>query len=247
MFEKEKNVIISWLFFILMCLFCVGVWFVSKRISAIIIGSILVVALYVYILPQFIKLYYTLHGSADEVDWTRFIPIYNELCIYNPGIPMVYTTAYIVSFIGVVASIGLTFLSPEIVGKFLSTSEQVRQFPNKTIIASFLFIALFSIVRGIGMLDVVHQINIADNKLEGIKRDSKIEKLFVAFSYILLFIPCFRALAILYEINRLYKLVKFNNLTLQQIERLNTTTDIEGGKAYYANSNRTRNRTRNRR
>lgn len=234
MLNEEKNVLVSWAFILVCVLVSVLTYFGSQHINAMYPAIGLIVFLYAWLFPAFVKKYYIIHGAEEDVDLTRFIPFWNELCIFTP----VLSIPYGITFVGTLLSGVAVFINPQILAKVISSPSIIYNWADRAIILCMLFAVAFSIVRGIGFCGVFRNINIADNKLADTKGDGGLYGVFNVILYVLLFIPIFRTFSILYEYNRLFKIAKFTNMTLADIDKLSEGRVSADFETFYENSNR---------
>lgn len=212
--EKEKGILMGfgYVFFI-----GVGFYLISKGakfVPATVVIGVLLALLYLYILPTFSKKYYIYMDAADGVNFTRFLPIYNQVMLFTPTIAKVY----LISTVGIIISIGCTFINPKQIA--FMPPNIIMGWANGWIVISMLLLIVYSIVQGLGFTEVNKEINRGIKSISGIDHDRGIDKIFVAIQYFLLFIPIFRALSILFQIDRLNKLVLFNKVTTNELDYL---------------------------
>ena len=229
MLEREKTILISFGSVFIAIAFAALVYFTTSNLSSyVIIGAFLLI-LYIYALPTFIKRYYKYHGVGDKIGISRFIPIYSELTIYSHPTAI----AYLITLLVVILSGISMFIKPEIIAGVLG-EKIAMEWSNYAIVIFMFAVVVWSIVKGIGFSALVREINSDLNYMyiaDGEKRYG-LDGIVVTIQYVVLFLPVFRAMGILLQLERLNKLVVINNITTDKVTALNADTEFEGETEY---------------
>ena len=199
--DKVKLLIVA--FVLAYVLVAVGMIVGVKHIP---IGWIIVITLAVqtfYVIPQICKLYYKANGAEAGVD--RFIPFYQELCLFSPKIAKATLVAMIatgVPFVILALPTGMKTFLPEAV--LLNYGNYCMRFGIVAIVAE-------SILVGTGFASVFRGIKQMLAELSpSFAKTSNVEYVY----YVLLFIPLIRCISLVSFFDKLNKLVTINGYSI---------------------------------
>lgn len=222
---KEKSILISFLYGAAI----LGTFFMFKMIFKYVPGVpfiIFAVALLeLYVIPNYSKQMYIYTNCADYVNFTRFLPIYNQVMLFTP----VLAVAYLINTILLGLSCGLMFLNPSNV-TFLGASVAYN-WGNGCVVAMLFFLVTYFIIQGLGYIELTGEINRGLKQQALIKRDRAADFAILLIEYILLFIPIFRAISLMMQLGMLNKLVEFNHAVNASDAKLAEGVYVEEG--YY--------------
>lgn len=222
---KEKSILITFLYGIAI----LGTFFIFKTVFTYVPGTPLIIfavaLLHLYIIPNYSKQMYIYTGCADYVNFTRFLPLYNQVMLFTPVIAVVY----LVNTILLGISCGMLFINPSSVTFF--GPSVAYNWGNGWAVALMFFLVTFFIVQGLGYIELTRDINRGLKQQALIKRDRAADFIILMMEYILLFVPIFRAISLMMQLGMLNKLVEFNHAIHASDSKLAEGVYVEEG--YY--------------
>lgn len=223
---KEKGILIGFVY----VAFLLAIFYFFKVIMAVIPGmfviALAIVFLYFYIIPTFSKQFYTYSNCSDYVNFTRFVPIYNQVMLFTPKLAIVY----MINAVLLIVSIIMLFVKPSVV-TFLGANIAYG-WGNGWVVIMLLLLLTFSIVQGLGYIELTTEINRGVKKVTGIGKDRMADKAILAIEYILLFVPIFRSISLMFQLSLLTKLVEFEHVTQGSLDKL-ADGNYANTEAYY--------------
>lgn len=212
--NREKGILFGFLYCLAVVLGSFLIVEGTKLIpSTILIGGAILI-LYLYAIPEFYKKYYILADAEQYCNFTRFIPIYNQVMLFTPLIAKLYLG----TILAVMFSWAMVFIKPTAL-TFLP-SNILMGWANGWIVIGLLLIVVNSIVQGLGYVELVKEIERGIKDVSGITKDHAMDTIFIFVQYLLLFIPVFRAISIVLQIGSLNKLVVFSGVTNSKLDKL---------------------------
>lgn len=212
--NREKGILFGFLYCLAVVL---GSFLIVKGAklvpSTILIGGAILI-LYLYAIPEFYKKYYILADAEQYCNFTRFIPVYNQVMLFTPLIAKLYLG----TILAVIFSWAMVFIKPTAL-TFLP-SNILMGWANGWIVIGLLLIVVNSIVQGLGYVELVKEIERGIKDVSGITKDHAMDTIFIFVQYLLLFIPVFRAISIVLQIGSLNKLVVFSGVTNSKLDKL---------------------------
>lgn len=212
--NREKGVLFGFLYCLAVALGSFLIIKGTKLIPSIVLIGGAILILYLYAIPEFYKKYYILADAEQHCNFTRFIPIYNQVMLFTPLIAKLYLG----TILAVIFSWAMVFIKPTAI-TFLP-SNILMGWANGWIVIGLLLIVVNSIVQGLGYLELVKEIERDIKDVSGITKDHAMDSIFIFIQYLLLFIPVFRAISIVLQIGSLNKLVVFSGVTNSKLDKL---------------------------
>lgn len=212
MLEKERATLVAFGYLFSMILAFFGIVVIGDYVPSALIISIVILILYIYIIPTFIKRYYQMHGVGDSIGISRFIPLYNEITILPFGVAIAYVITTILMVLGTVA----IFLKPEIVSSVFGDAIAF-QWANGAIVATLFFIIAWSIVKGIGYVSLGVEISRNLKIITDTRKTTLGDKFLNTVQYVLLFIPVLRAISLMLMLDKINKIVIYSKMTEEDI------------------------------
>ena len=162
-----------------------------------------------YSIPKLVSGYYKMYGQYIGI--SRFIPVYNEMCIMSERKAGIYLTLCILTLLAGFSS----FINPAKIGSVFGVAIALKWNNVMLVSTIFLFIVL-CIFRGVVYIGVFRDIQIrwseyAEYAYEKSTVFNNAMTLIEGVRYVLLFIPILRTIAITYQFNTLNKLVGYGN------------------------------------
>lgn len=215
MLEKERTTLVAFGYLFSMILAFFGVVVIGDYVPSALIISIVILILYLYIIPTFIKRYYQMHGVGDAIGISRFIPIYNEITILPFGVAIAYVITTILMILGLVS----IFLKPEIVASVFGDAIAF-QWANAAIVATMFFIITWSIVKGIGYVSLGVEISRNLKIITDTRKTTLGDNFLSVVQYVLLYIPVLRAIGLMLMLDKINKIVIYSKMTEEDIMHL---------------------------
>lgn len=212
--NKEKGILFGFLYILAIVVAARLIIIGTNVIPGMVIIGLSLLVLYLYAIPEFYKKYYTLADASEYCNFTRFIPVYNQIMLFTPLIAKLFLTSVILTIV----SWGLVFVQPANL-KFLPSSIAMN-WANGWIVIGILLILTTAIIQGLGYVELVREIERDIKDISGISRDRAADAIFVFVQYLLLFIPVFRVISIILQIGSLNKLVVFSGVTNAKLDQL---------------------------
>lgn len=216
MFDNEKDSILAVGFTLILIGAITLFWIASSKIPLAISFLILVAVLLVYIQPTFYKRYYNFLDR--KADFTRFIPVYNEIGLFSKFYARLYMITLVVLAVAVMT---LLLMDINVVANLFG-DELAFRFPTIMLSISALALIVFCFVRGLAYMQVFNVISYNLYKLGGKENNSSngLEKAISAIASLLMFLPVVRGIGMLSELRMLNNLARVS-LTRRKIRNLN--------------------------
>ena len=216
MFDNEKDSILAVGFTLILIGAITLFWIASSKIPLAISFLILVAVLLVYIQPTFYKRYYNFLDR--EADFTRFIPVSNEIGLFSKFYARLYMITLVVLAVAVMT---LLLMDINVIANLFG-DELAFRFPTIMLSISALALIVFCFVRGLAYMQVFHVISYNLYKLGGKENNSSngLEKVISAVASLLMFLPVVRGIGMLCELRMLNNLARVS-LTRRKIRNLN--------------------------
>lgn len=201
MSRKDRESLLIVAFFVACIALVFVVFFTSRSINPIYLAGALVFMEVFIMFPIIDKWYY--HAMSSKIGVSRFIPIWNELCLFSPKIATTTIVLWVVEAILFLFSL----LNIEFYESFLGAhlAMNVTDFIIRGLIIVFIALA---VVRGIGLCQVCNATNRMVSDLLGVQYRIKVTTI---LAYVSLFIPIVRITGIGLIYNNLIKLEKLNS------------------------------------
>mgnify|MGYP002798534839 CR=1 FL=1 len=201
MSRKDRESLLIVAFFVACIALVFVVFFTSRSINPIYLAGALVFMEVFIMFPIIDKWYY--HAMSSKIGVSRFIPIWNELCLFSPKIATTTIVLWVVEAILFLFSL----LNIEFYESFLGAhlAMNVTDFIIRGFIIVFIALA---VVRGIGPCQVCNATNRMVSDLLGVQYRIKVTTI---LAYVSLFIPIVRITGIGLIYNDLIKLEKLNS------------------------------------
>ena len=201
MSRKDRESLLIVAFFVACIALVFVVFFTSRSINPIYLAGALVFMEVFIMFPIIDKWYY--HAMSSKIGVSRFIPIWNELCLFSPKIATTTIVLWVVEAILFLFSL----LNIEFYESFLRAhlAMNVTDFIIRGLIIVFIALA---VVRGIGLCQVCNATNRMVSDLLGVQYRIKVTTI---LAYVSLFIPIVRITGIGLIYNNLIKLEKLNS------------------------------------
>lgn len=217
MFDNEKDSLIAVGFMILFVVLSTLFFVFSKKIPLTISFGILLIMLLVYIQPMFYKRYYEFLNR--KADFTRFIPVYNELGLFTKF----YARLYMITLVIFLASVMALLLMDINVVANLFGDEAAFRFPSVMLGISVLALIAFSFVRGLAYTHIFNRISYNLYKINGsAEKGTGLERVISFVTSLLVFIPVVRGISMLFELRKLDNLARYS-ITRKSIRDLNNS------------------------
>lgn len=196
--DKDKLVILL----VIVLYIAMTVFFIrgTKKIPWYLIIISLVAIEYLIAQPRLCKLYY--QANNQQIGFTRFIPVWNEVAIFEQVDAILALVSYLV-----LALVFILFFLPADTVVSLMGEHIALNYGTYVIRAIFICLLINSIIVGIGFLHVTRNIKIMHKTLTHGYANFSTGIITVVFG----FLPIIRTLAVMNLMNALTKLVLFNN------------------------------------
>lgn len=199
--KKDKEQLLIVVFILAYILIALAFIFGTKIIPVQWISAAILLVQTFYIIPEVVRLYYNANGS--KIGISRFIPFYQEICIFTPKIAVIT----LVTLIGGGISLLGIFVPYEVRASILGEHFALNSGYYCIRVAAVFFV-LYDIFVGVGFSGVYRNIK---NMLADLSKSYLKASKFEMLCYVLLFLPVIRCAGLTFFFDKLNRLVKLNN------------------------------------